>query len=509
MKLFSRRKFLIIGAAATAATLIGVRYFRINFWLRRSNADDQLAFLSIKNLEIKMQKQMLSPSGLTSFFLSRISKFDGKSRLNAFVSTDPMATLHLAKEMDSWPIEQHARLPLYGIPIAIKDNLLTKDFPTTCGSEPLRDWRPQKDAEVVRRLRNAGALIIGKTNLSEFAMGITTENVLFGQTRNPWDLSRIPGGSSGGSAAAVAAGLCTAAIGTDTAGSVRIPAAHCGLVGFRPSTNFVPRDGLLYLSKDFDSIGPITRTVEDAQRIFQIMSGRPAPLATHDKKNILAGKKIALLDQACEGCSPEIIGVIQTVAEKMISAGAQVTKITINSFDKIISHAKRQILIEAPYSIQEGIKQGNSSFNVETEYKKFSSYIRSNEALWKKQQEAAHNPRESLKQSRMQIQREVSEIFQKFDALYLPTTMLLPIRLSDTANYKNFELFNLHTRNNHLANVLDLPAINLPGGLSSDGLPIGVQLVGNSLSDDSLLALAHSLEAQIRFSAHPNDYAKL
>src|SRR5580765_2392962 len=228
--------------------------------------EDSLSFATIEELSALLVKRKVSPVELTEQFLRRIEKY--KPQLNAFLTVTADHALAAARRAEKEFLRRRgssgSRSPLMGIPITLKDNIWTRGIHTTAGSKVLRDFVPAEDATVVRKLSRAGAILLGKTNLHEFAYGITTNNAHYGAAHNPWALDRIPGGSSGGSAAATAAGLCVASIGTDTGGSIRIPASLCGLVGFKPSLHSVSVDGVIPLSTTLDCAGPIARSIEDA-----------------------------------------------------------------------------------------------------------------------------------------------------------------------------------------------------------------------------------------------------
>src|SRR5437867_3855279 len=234
--------------------------------------DSDLAFASIEQIGRLFRKRKLSPVELTRFMLARIEQLNAK--LNAYLTVTAELALAQAKKAEAELFaprggkSRRDRGPLHGIPISLKDNIYTKDVRTTAGSKILKDFVPEHDATVVAELKEAGAVVLGKTNLHEFAYGVTTNNPHFGPARNPWDLSRIPGGSSGGSAAAVAAGLCYGSIGTDTGGSIRIPAALCGIVGLKPTFGRVSVDDVIPLSPLLDCVGPLARTTADAATLL-------------------------------------------------------------------------------------------------------------------------------------------------------------------------------------------------------------------------------------------------
>ena len=238
-----------------------------------------VAFATIAELSVLLARRKISPVEITTLFLERIEKFN--PTLNAYLTITREAALAAARESEKRIQQKRSRGLLEGIPIALKDNIWTRGIRSTAGSKFLNDFIPEKDATVAASLHRAGAVLLGKTNLHEFAYGISTNNPHFGPTRNPWDMTRIPGGSSGGSAAAIAAGLCVASVGTDTGGSIRIPAALCGIVGLKPTFGRVSCNGVVALAPTFDHVGPLARTVADAALILGVIAGRdPLDAAT-------------------------------------------------------------------------------------------------------------------------------------------------------------------------------------------------------------------------------------
>ena len=263
-----RREFLQTAAAGGALILAGR-----GSWAEAAVAEGDLATLSAAQLAKRIRDRQLSIKELTQAYLDRIAKYDGRDGINAFITLDREGALKEAERLDGVLRQGRVLGPLHGIPLAVKDNLDTAGLRTTGGSKILEKWVPKVDATAVWRLRQAGCVVLGKTNMHEFAFGITTNNPHYGPTRNPYDRTRIPGGSSGGSGAAVASGFCAAAVGTDTGGSVRIPAALCGAVGLKPTLGRVGRGGMMYLSTTRDVIGPMARTVEDAALLLRAMAG--------------------------------------------------------------------------------------------------------------------------------------------------------------------------------------------------------------------------------------------
>jgi len=285
---------LATGAGVLLATSMG------DFAWGKVSSDEELADLSLQQLEMMIRNGEVTSKKLVQVYLDRIEKYGGSKGLNAYITVASEAALKEAEQLDKLAKEKKFKGPLHGMPIAVKDNLDTKDIRTTGGSKILAQWKPRQDAHAVEKLKKAGAIVLGKTNLHEFAFGISTNNTNYGPTRNPYDRTRIPGGSSGGSGAAASASLCAAAIGTDTGGSVRIPAALCGVVGLKPTLGRVGRGGMMYLSFTRDVIGPITRTVADSAVLLEVISGpdprdpessfRPIPNYVASLKDGIKGK---------------------------------------------------------------------------------------------------------------------------------------------------------------------------------------------------------------------------
>ena len=270
-KTMDRRTFMkstiATGAGLAVAASLG------NLAWGKSVSDSDLADLSLYELSKMIHSGEITSKRLVKIYLDRIQKYDGPDGVNSYITLASDSALKAAEELDKAAKSNNFMGPLHGLPIAIKDNLDNKDIRTSGGSSILAMWIPKQDAHVVEKLRGTGAVILGKTNMHEFAFGITTNNTHYGPTKNPYDFSKIPGGSSGGSGAATSAALCAGAIGTDTGGSVRIPAALCGVVGLKPTLGRVGRGGLMYLSFTRDVIGPLTRNVTDAAIMLEAIAG--------------------------------------------------------------------------------------------------------------------------------------------------------------------------------------------------------------------------------------------
>jgi len=302
---------------------------------------DELEFATIEELSGLLAKKKVSPVELTKLYLGRIERLNPK--LKAFITVASESAAAEARQAEKELVRGKRRGQLLGIPVALKDNIWTSDLHTTAGSAILRDFVPAEDATVVRKLRRAGAIVLGKTNLHEFAYGVTSENPHYGAVRNPWAADRIAGGSSGGSAASVAAGLCAAAIGSDTGGSIRIPAALCGIVGLKPTFGRVSVHGVFPLAPSFDHVGPIVRSAADAALVLEVISGRdpldPTSLARRERsfRPKTKSKRIRLgrpKEHFWVHMDPEVRRVTEAALAAFVEKGALVEEISLQQFSR-------------------------------------------------------------------------------------------------------------------------------------------------------------------------------
>ena len=418
-----------------------------------------------------------------------------------------------AAEIDAAAARGQVPGPLAGVPVAVKDNLCTRDAPTTCSSRILEGWRPPYDATAVRRLRAAGAVIVGKTNLDEFAMGSSTESSAFAPTRNPHDLGRVPGGSSGGSAAAVAAGFAPLALGSDTGGSVRQPAALCGTVGLKPTYGSVSRYGLVAFASSLDQIGPIAATVADAAALFEVISGPdpmdstcfdPASLADPDAAagrvgadGGLEGLRIGILAELCggaDGTGPGVEGVAADVAVRteeavaaLAAAGAVVEPVSVPSVVLGLSAYYLIAPAEASSNLAryDGVRYGlrvegatAAEMNVNTRTAGFGAEVKRRIMLGTYVLSAGYYDAFYAKalRARALIRRELDEAYERFDLLVCPTAPTTAFELgAKTADPLAMYLNDVCTIPSNLAGH---PAVSVPFGAGDDGLPVGVQIMG-------------------------------
>jgi aspartyl-tRNA(Asn)/glutamyl-tRNA(Gln) amidotransferase subunit A len=435
-----------------------------------------------------LRKRELSPVELTKNCLAQIEKLN--PTLNAFVTVTAELALTQARAAEAEILSGHWRGPLHGIPLALKDLIDTAGIRTTAASALFKDRVPAEDAEVVRRLKEAGAVLLGKQNLHEFAYGGSTMISYYGEVHNPWDPTRIAGGSSGGSAASVVAGLGYGAIGTDTAGSVREPAALCGIVGLKPTYGRVSVRGVIPLSLSLDHIGPIARTVSDAAVMLQVIAGHDAndPLsAAMPVPDYVAGLRdgvkhlriglprkffYADLDPEIASAVEQAIGVLRTLGRDLSEIEIEVpTDRTLQTTEAYAYHAEsasRSPELYQPETLRR-IRRGEDISAAEVE-----------------------QSRRELKH----IRSEVHKIFEGVDVLVTPTTPVPAAAINELK--QDPELLRPHEllllRNTRPVNVWGLPAISVPCGFTTAGLPIGLQIIGPQWREDTVLKLAYAYE---------------
>jgi aspartyl-tRNA(Asn)/glutamyl-tRNA(Gln) amidotransferase subunit A len=441
--------------------------------------------------------------------------------LNSFISIHRAEASQAADEL-----AEDSRLG--GLPIAVKDNICTRGLPTTCGSRILGNYRAHYDATAVVRLKKAGAVLVGKTNMDEFAMGSSNESSAFGAARNPWDTDRVPGGSSGGSAVAVASGVVRAALGSETGGSVRQPASFCGIVGLKATYGRISRYGLVAFASSLDSIGIFGRTTKDVADVLGVVAGRdpldstsadvPVPDYSSLLRDDIAGKVIGVPHELFgQGLSDEVRQSVESSIDRYRDMGANVV-------DVQLPHAKYGIAVyyiiataEASSNLArfDGVRYG---FRAEDVHELRKMYFRTREegfgpevkrrimlgtyVLSSGYYEAYYAKAQKV---RALIKRDYQEAFTKCDAIITPTSPSVAFRIGERADDPlAMYLSDVYTVS---ANLAGIPGINIPCGLSSDGLPIGLQLVGNFWSEERLLNMAHAFESEYPLTANPRVFA--
>jgi aspartyl-tRNA(Asn)/glutamyl-tRNA(Gln) amidotransferase subunit A len=451
-------------------------------------SDFMAGLTSISELAERLRRREISPVEITQDCLLRIEKED--SGLNAFITVMAESALAEARRAESEILRGEWRGPLHGVPVALKDIIDVAGVRTTAASALYKDWVPEHDAEVVRRLRQAGAVIIGKNNLHEFAYGGSSLVSHFGDVHNPWDVGRMAGGSSGGSAAAVAAGLVYAAIGTDTAGSIREPAALCGCVGLKPTYGRVSSRGVIPLSRSLDHVGPLAATVEDVAVVLQAIAGYDAgdlgsvDVAVADYLSGLreGAKKLRVgvpRGYFFDDLDPEVASAIEQALRDISSLGAAIREVRLDvPIDRTLQAA------EAYAYHAENVAKSPELYQAETLRR-----IRSGEAVT-----AAEyiQRRRDLEEAR----RNIGRVFADVDVLVTPTTTAPAPAIADLKSdpdaLRPAELKLL--RNTRPFNVWGLPAISVPCGFTQSGLPVGMQIAGPHWREDLVLRLAHAYE---------------
>lgn len=382
------------------------------------------------------------------------------------------------------------RNPLLSMPVAIKDLYETKGIRTTAGSKFFADYIPEQDAYVVQKFKESGAIILGKTNTHEIALGVTNNNPHYGACKNPWDLARITGGSSGGSAAAVAADMCLAAVGTDTGGSIRIPASLCGVVGLKPTYGRVSLRGIIPLSWNLDHAGPITKTVEDAALMLQVMAGYdpldpasvktlPGDFSSHLKDG-MDGRTIALgVGEYIDGSDAEVLSALREAAKVFESLGAKVKEVEV-------SWLRQAALANGIMTTADGAAYHRDRLKEHPDW--FGEDVRQRLEMG-----AAYTSTEySLaRRTQAEVRRECEALFESYGILLLPTT---PIPAPLLAGENAIERARLLTRFTAPFNLTGLPALTLPCGFTSNGLPIGLQIVSRAWNESGVLRAGFAYE---------------
>ncbi|MEO5718388.1 MAG: Asp-tRNA(Asn)/Glu-tRNA(Gln) amidotransferase subunit GatA [Chthoniobacterales bacterium] len=463
--------------------------------------------LTIVKLQQLLRAREVSPRELLQALHERIETVE--PTIDAYLSRDLDAALAEADAVD-------VNLPLGGIPLAIKDMISVAGQPCTCGSRILRDYRALFDATVIQRLKAAGAIPFGKTNMDEFAMGSSTENSSVKPTRNPWDPTRIPGGSSGGSAAAVAAGAAIASLGTDTGGSIRQPAALCGVVGLKPSYGRVSRYGAVAFASSLDQIGPITKTVTDAALLLQVMAGldpndsTSLDAAVPDYRAALQGdlKGVRLglpKEYLTDGIEPEVRAAIDRAVAQFSSLGAEIIEVSLPH----TSYAIDTYYIIAPAEASanlarfDGVRYGHRAEDPQnllehynrTRAEGFGAEVKRRIILGTYVLSSGYYDAYYLRAQKVRtlIRQDFTRVFEQVDALISPTTPEPAFRLGErSADPLRMYLADIFTI---AANLAGICGISIPCGMAGAGLPIGLQILGPSLGEARILQVAHAFEA--------------
>ena len=481
---FTRRA--VLGGLAAGTLLAGIR--------ARAQSDE-LVELSIAESAGRMAAGTLTSVALTRAYLDRIERLE--PTINAFITVTADTAMAEAEMRDAELAAGNSRGPLHGIPIALKDNIDTAGVLTSAASAIYENRVPETDAECVGRLRAAGAVFLGKTNMHEFAFGGSSADTHYGPVHNPWNLDHIPGGSSGGSGAAVAARMCAAALGTDTAASVRNPAAHCGVTGLKATYGLASIRGIIPLSESVDHVGPITRSAEDAALMLRAMAGYdPRDVSsidvTPDDYQAAIGRNVSSLrvgvlrDQLYPNVHVEVAAAADAAADVLASVVGDVRDATmpLPAFEDSLVVITGDILAYHAEFLADPLTRALYQPGVMARFE-----ANSNVPL-----EAYISAR-----SRMIVARKtIHEAFSDFDVFIAPTVAMPAHRIEDALNNPPDEL--LIIRNTIHFNTLGIPAISTPCGFTSEGLPIGLQIIGPPLGESRVLALAHAFESATQWS---------
>jgi len=467
---------------------------------------------TIPEVRAALDARKISARELVKEFYTRIDRLNPE--LNVYLALSHERAYAQADRIDAAIASGDALPALAGVPLAVKDVISTRGIPTTCGSRILEGYRPAYDASVVTRLEHAGAIILGKTNCDEFAMGSSNENSAYGRVRNPLATDHVPGGSSGGSAAAIAADLAVVALGTDTGGSIRQPGSFCGVPAMMPSYGRVSRYGLIAFASSLDRIGPFARTVRDAATVMSTLAGRdpldstsaalPVPDYAAGLGRPLAGLRIGVPDDYfAEGLHPEVRQKIEAGIALLEKLGCRRVSIRMPNTDYAVAAYYIIATAEASSNLAryDGVRYGARvpgatliEMYQKTRGRKFGAEVKRRIVLGTYVLSAGYYDAYYLKgqQVRSLIARDFREAFEKVDAIITPTSPVPPFRLGErTSNPLEMYLADIYTVTGSLAGV---PGISVPSGKTAEGLPIGLQIYGPAFGEERVLQLAHAFE---------------
>jgi aspartyl-tRNA(Asn)/glutamyl-tRNA(Gln) amidotransferase subunit A len=436
----------------------------------------------LTHLATALRARKISCLELIEEAVDKIARLNPK--LNAFITVTGDQARARAAGLDAELARGHDRGPLHGIPIAHKDLIRTKGVPTTAGSKIFADYIPKRDADVAAKLREAGAISVGKTGLHEFAYGITSTNPHFGAIRNPWNLQRIPGGSSGGSAVAVAVGMVPFATGTDTGGSIRIPASFCGVVGLKPTFGRISTRGVLPLGFSQDHVGPITRTVRDCAVAFQAMVSDPSSYVPGQEVNIRDIRVGVPGNYFFERIDPSVRAAVHDALDKVASLGAIVQEIEAPGMELVREAGATCLLVEAAAALKPWSHQRENFGEDIRGYLDRGNAITGVEYL-------------EARRTRNRMLRKFNELWKSVDCIFTPTCPITAPRIGQSSvqvGVSAEEIRAAATRFTRPFNALGLPAISIPCGFSPEDLPIGLQIIAPALQEDRLLRVAAAME---------------
>jgi len=472
-----------------------------------------LTLLTIDAARSAIQERKTTSMALVESFYTRIQKEDGA--IGAYLTLTKERALETADRMDRWAAEGKPLPPLGGVPVGIKDVMCTRGVRTTAGSKILENFIPPHDCTAVARLEAAGAVVLGKLNCDEFAMGSSNENSAFHPVRNPRDTSRVPGGSSGGSAAAVAADMAVVALGSDTGGSIRQPASFCGVVGLMPTYGRVSRYGLIAFASSLDHIGPLAKTVKDAATVLQIIAGRdpmdstsadvPVPDYMAEIEKPVHGLKIGVAQEYFgEGLGIEVRKAVEDAIQTLAKLGCEVVPVSLPHTEYAIPTYYIVATAEASSNLArfDGVRYGHRAKNARTlseMYRRsrdegFGAEVKRRIMLGTYALSAGYYDAYYLKAQKVRtlLTRDFEEAFKKVDAIVTPTSPTAAFRLGEKVNDPlAMYLADIYTVTADLAGI---PGISIPCGQTREKLPIGLQILGKYFDESTILRVAHAYE---------------
>ncbi len=472
----------------------------------------QLYELTAHEISEQLAARSVSAREVTDAVLARIEQTE--ERVHAYVTVMADAARAQADAVDAARMRGETLSPLAGIPLALKDNLCTTGVETTCSSKMLRGFKPPYNATVVEKLDAAGSVFVGKANLDEFAMGSSTENSAFGASHNPWDLNAVPGGSSGGSTAAVAAGEAIWALGSDTGGSIRQPAAFCGVVGLKPTYGRVSRYGLIAFASSLDQIGPITRDVRDAALLMNVLSGhdpmdstsvvRDVPDYTKALTGDIKGMTLGVpAEYFALGVSAEVTASVRAAIDKYVELGAIVKEISLPHSEYalptyyIIAPAEASSNLARYDGVRFGHRTARATSHIDLFEKSreegFGPEVKQRIMIGTYALSAGYYDAFYLKaqQVRTLIKQDFDRAFESVDVIISPTAPTAAFQMGEVSDPLAMKLNDVLTIP---ANMAGIPALSLPCGFTEKGLPIGLQLQAPAFAEETLLRLAHAYE---------------
>ena len=479
---------------------------------------------SLKELSSLIAKKEIKPSEITEELLSRIEKTE--SKLNAYITVEKEKSIEAAKLKDK-ELEKlsETEIPdLFGIPLSIKDNILVEGQKMTCASKMLKDFIAPYDATVIKKLREKGAIFIGKNNLDEFAMGSSTETSFFGVTKNPWNLERVPGGSSGGSAAAVAARSAIASLGSDTGGSIRQPCSLCGVVGMKPTYGRVSRYGLTAFASSLDQIGPITKNIEDNAFLLNIISGLDSKDATSAKlpvpnylealDNEIKGLKAGLpKEYFIEGIDPEVKEKVMEAVKTLERLGVEIEEISLPH----TSYAVETYYIIAPAEASSNLGRFDGvrytyrakeytdliDMYCKTRAEGFGNEVKRRIMIGTYTLSAGYYDAYYLKAQKVRtlIYQDFQNAFKKVDFIVTPVSPTTAFKIGEkTDDPIKMYLSDIFTI---AVNLAGLPGLSMPCGFDNKNLPVGVQLIGKAFDEETLYSVGYKLEKELNINNMP------